>query len=49
MDISKKTTGFEGFEAPVEDDAAATVELRGMGKNYRFPRLQSFARVNFPH
>ena len=24
-------------------------ELRGMGKNYRFPRLQSFARVNFPH
>ena len=27
MDISKKTTGFEGFEAPVEDDAAAIVEM----------------------
>ena len=27
MDISKNTTGFEGFEAPVEDDAAAIVEM----------------------
>ena len=27
MDISKKTTGFEGFEAAVKDDAAAIVEM----------------------